>query len=140
MSEVQSDSRRESIPAPSVPPIPSHPSFRELVEKAEAQIERSTFGYRDHRLAAELCKIIAEVYLFANLGKGGIRVDGEIIPYGVAAQVYETLGPEHLEYVIEDYRSRTYGVRNPKAYLRAALYNAAFKMELCRENECARDF
>ena len=119
---------------------PCRSSFRDLVRKAEEQTELTSFGYRDRAAAEEICRMIAEVYLLAEHGNGGIRVDGEVIPYRIAAEVYESLRPEHLEYVIEDYRSKTYVVRNPKAYFRAALYNAAFKMELCRENEFSSNF
>lgn len=110
-------------------------TFRDFVRRAEQQTEIDTFHYRDRAVAGEICRIIAEVYLLAKRADGGIRVSGELIPYEIAAEVYETLRPEHLEYVIEDYRSKTYGIRNPKAYLRVALYNAAFRMELGYQNE-----
>lgn len=134
------ENEKESQRAPSLHP-PIQPSFRDCIKRAERQIELNTFDYADRLMAMEVCRIIAEVYLLAGRNNfGGLFIGGEQIPYQIAEDVYSMLRPEHVEYVIEEYRGKRYPIRNPKAYFRAMLYNAVFKLELCRENEFRSDY
>ena len=134
------ENEKESKSTPSThPPIP--PFFRDCIKRAEQQIELNTFDYADRLLAMEVCRIIAEVYLFSGRNNfGGFFIDGEKIQYKIAEEVYSMLRPEHVEYVIEEYRGKRYLIINPKAYFRAMLYNSVFKLELCRENEFRSDY
>ena len=121
------------------PSHPSRPSIRDMLDKVKAQVEFDTFGYRDKILAEELCSIIAEIYWLSERTNGSICVEGVQIPYVLVKEIYESLGAAHMEYVIDYYRGATHTIRNAKAYLRVALYNSVFKLELTRENEFRSD-
>lgn len=122
-----------------VPSPPSRPSFRDMLEQVKEQVEFDTFDYRDKLLAKELCSIIAEIYWLSERTEGAICVEGVQIPYALVKEIYESLNAAHLEYVIDYYKRATHTIRNAKAYLRVALYNAVFKLELTRENEFRSD-
>ena len=102
---------------------------------AREQVELERFGYRDKRFARELCVVIAEVYWLAERLEGTVRIGGEPLPYGLVRDVYRFLRGEHLEHVMARYRTVRYEIRNVKAYLRTALYNAVFELEGSEENE-----
>lgn len=109
--------------------------FAEALAEAKEQMRPDLLPPRDRRLAGELCAIAAEVYMLAAAGEGTVRIEGEKVSCRMAAQVYRCLETEHLAHVIERYRTVSHTVRNLKAYLRTALYNAVFELELRSENE-----
>ena len=132
--------RRESVPScPSRPGDYHDRGLMEHIRQAREQVELESFGYRDRKFARDLCVIIAEVYLLAETAEGNIRIEGAPIPYGLVRDIYRFLRGEHLEHVMARYRTVQYEVRNVKAYLRTALYNAVFELELAGENEFHRD-
>lgn len=131
---------RESVP--SCPSRPARITYGELggfLREARGQVELDSFGYRDKKFARDLCVIIAEVYLLAETSEGCIRIQGDPIPYRLVADIYRFLRGEHLEHVMARYRTVRYEVRNVKAYLRTALYNAVFELEGSGENEFCRE-
>lgn len=128
----------QPVPTHSSPSVPT--SFRDMLTRVKEQVEFESFEYRDKRLAGELCAIIAEVYLLAEKTDGSINVEGVSVPYSMVEEIYETLNAAHLEYVIDYFKNATYSIRNVKAYLRVALYNSVFKLELTMENDFRSDF
>ena len=140
--DFQERDRTERESVPSCPSRPTEIGYRDLggvLGEARAQVELDSFGYRDRKFARDLCVIIAEVYLLAATSDGCIRIQGDPIPYRLVADIYRFLRGEHLEHVMERYRTVRYEVRNVKAYLRTALYNAVFELEGSGENEFRRD-
>ena len=122
--------------------VPSGPSdMRAYILQAREQVELESFGYRDKKFARDLCVVIAEVYWLAERSEGAVRIEGEPIPYRLVRDIYRFLRGEHLEHVMARYRTVRYEIRNVKAYLRTALYNAVFELEGAEENgyriECA---
>ena len=126
-------------PKGTVPSPPVRPSFADMLTLVKEQVELDTFKGRDQTIAKELCAIIAEVYWIALYSEGTVRIEGEPISYRLVRDIYDHLRAEHLEAVIERYRAVTHTVRNAKAYLRTALYNAVFELELRSENEFRSD-
>lgn len=118
---------------------PVRPAFRQKQAEIRQRMQVGTFAIRDRALAEELCTVIAEVYTLAENTDGFLRIEGTPIPYGLVRDIYEFLTPEHLEHVIRRYRSVIIPIRNPKAYLRTALYNAVFELEHSGENEFLSD-
>ena len=125
----------ESVPScPSRPEASRYSDLGGYLREAREQVELESFGYRDRKFARELCVVIAEVYWLAQTAEGCVRIEGEPIPYRLVRDIYRFLRGEHLEHVMERYRSVRYGIRNVKAYLRTALYNAVFELEGSEEN------
>ena len=138
----QDNQKTDRAQRESVPSCPSRPSYRDLSEvirEVRGQVELDSFGYRDKKFARDLCVIVAEVYFLADRSEGNIRIEGTAIPYGLVRDVYRFLRGEHLEHVMARYRTVRYEVRNVKAYLRTALYNAVFELEGEGENEFYRE-
>lgn len=128
--------------APSCPSRPSGEGSRDLgevIREVRKQVELESFGYRDKKFAGDLCVIIAEVYWLAERGEGSVRIEGSPLPYRLVGDIYRFLRGEHLEQVMARYRTVQYEVRNVKAYLRTALYNAVFELEGQGENEYLRE-
>lgn len=56
--------------------------------------------------------------------KSTVRVNGENVPQEVVKSRFLKLGPEHIDYVLTSLKKNTTAVRNIRAYLITALYNA----------------
>ncbi len=56
--------------------------------------------------------------------KPTIRISGEEKPTAVVKSVFLKLGQEHIEYVINSLEKATNEIKNPRAYMITALYNA----------------
>ncbi|MGN0651254.1 MAG: DUF6017 domain-containing protein [Oscillospiraceae bacterium] len=69
----------------------------------------------------ELVEIMLDVICS---GKETVRVNGGDIPREVVTSRFLKLGPEHISYVIAALEKNTTGIRNIRAYLITALYNA----------------
>ncbi len=136
MKHIQS---HEGQPQGAGQSCPVRPAFGQRQAEIREKMQLGSFVIRDRALAEELCSVIAEVYTLAESGEGTIRIEGTPIPFGLVRDVYEFLTPEHLEHVIARYRSVIIPIRNPKAYLRTALYNAVFELEHSEENEMQSD-
>ena len=56
--------------------------------------------------------------------KDMIRVNGEDIPHGVVKSRFLKIDSSHIDYVLTSLKKNTSEVRNIRAYLITALYNA----------------
>ncbi len=69
-----------------------------------------------------------------------LRIGGEEIPTGQVKSRFLTLDSSHLEYVFDCMRRNTTQVRNIRAYLLTALYNAPVTMSNYYQAEVQHDF
>ncbi len=69
-----------------------------------------------------------------------LRIGGEEIPAGQVKSRFLTLDSSHLEYVFDCMRRNTTQVRNIRAYLLTALYNAPVTMSNYYQAEVQHDF
>lgn len=83
-------------------------------------------GVESARIAEELCKVMAEVYMMSSALQ--IRISGEMLEADMVKAVFEEITAEHIKAVAEEYMKARGAVRNPKAYLRTVLYNSVFSL------------
>ena len=102
------------------------PSFDEVLEKVKEQISIDCVPLATLLQAEEIAAIIAEVLRLRPEDK--LRVDGVMHPAADVQAVYAKLENEHIMHVIETYNEIPYLIKNPKMYLRTALYNAVFEL------------
>ena len=115
------------------PFVPSRPSFREVISRAERQARfPDCYDPREQKLAHELCKIIAEVYLMDP--EKPIRISGEWLDGHVVAEVFGEITEDHVRSVMDEFSRQTEEIRNVKAYLRTMLYNSVFSLDSQAEN------
>lgn len=105
----------------------------EMLELTKARIELDTFSSSDKAFAKEIALIIAEVLRLPETAE--IRIDGNKLPSSMVKEVFALVEREHVENVMESFRSAKYEIRHKKTYLRTALYNAVFEIESRVENE-----
>ncbi len=85
------------------------------------------------RQITEFCNNIADVL---TLPPESLIVIGKEQRYASAVQeVYELLDERHIETVLENFNNVAYKIKNPKTYLRTALYNSYFELENKSANE-----
>ena len=63
-----------------------------------------------------------------------LKVGGVIRPAGDVQAVFSKIEKEHIVYVLEHYNEVPYRIRNPKQYLRTALYNSVFEINNAAAN------
>lgn len=114
----------------------SIPSVFDMLHEVEEQCEIEAFLEKDMPRAKEACLVIAEVLLLNP--KNQIRINGVLLSVGMVQEVYRTLANEHVAYVLETLSKNRYEIKNPKMYLRTALYNSVFQLENHYENEYRR--
>ncbi len=124
---------------PSVPPPAGRWMDRSDCRRAvEGQIEFPhlcrQFGYEDVDGVAELM-----VDTLCST-RPTLRIGGEEIPTGQVKSRFLTLDSSHLEYVFDCMRRNTTQVRNIRAYLLTALYNAPVTMSNYYQAEVQHDF
>ena len=81
-------------------------------------------GYRCFQDKSGLDELVDIMLDVVCSGRRTIRVNGEDMPKDVVAGRFLKLGPEHVSYVREAMQNNTSAVRNIRAYLITALYNA----------------
>ena len=81
----------------------------------------------------EFCSIIADVLTLPP--QALIIIDGEQRYAETVQEVYELLDERHIETVLENFNNVAYKIKNPKTYLRTALYNSYFELENKSANE-----
>lgn len=81
----------------------------------------------------EFCSIIADVLTLPP--KALIVIDGEQRYAATVQEVYKQLDERHIETVLENFNSIAYKIKNPKTYIRTALYNSYFELENKSVNE-----
>lgn len=131
---------------PSVRPS-VRPSIFATLEDVKAQVEfhcfertgktpeGKTWSHTDP-IFEEICLIVAEVYVMDP--DSMIRISGADLTVGIVQEVYAKLGNEHIEGVVFNFQRITTQVYNKKAYLRTALYNAVFEMNIGVTNDIAQ--
>lgn len=110
-------------------------SFDEMLERVKGQIDFDAFPFEDIMQARELACIIAEVMRMRP--SDNLKIDGRIMPVADVQAVYSRLENEHIANVMESFNQIPYVVRNKKAYLRTALYNAVFELGSSENNQYA---
>lgn len=102
--------------------------------------EQINFQYlvRDYELDEmkqinEFCSIIADVLTLPP--KALIVIDGEQRYVATVQEVYKQLDERHIGVVLENYNNIAYKIKNPKTYIRTALYNSYFELENKSANE-----
>ena len=130
-SYIESNQTDFIYPDPSINPPSALPASRwidrneqrrEVEENIEYQALCRQFGREDVESVVEL---ITDV-LCSTRDTG--RIGGEDIPTAQVCHRFLMLGRSHLEYVFECLRRNTTEVRNIRAYLLTALYNAPVTM------------
>lgn len=81
----------------------------------------------------EFCSIIADVLTLPP--KALIVIDGEQRYAATVQEVYKQLDERHIETVLENFNNIAYKIKNPKTYIRTALYNSYFELENKSANE-----
>lgn len=81
----------------------------------------------------EFCSIIADVLTLPS--KALIVIDGEQRYAAIVQEVYKQLDERHIGVVLENYNNIAYKIKNPKTYIRTALYNSFFEIENKSVNE-----
>ncbi len=111
--------------------------FKEAIRIAEKQVEAHTFGssYRDE--VRTLCRVMAEVYMMPSDRE--VRIDGEMLSVAMVKDVYKELNSMHVQEVLISLSEVQSKIKNIKAYLRTALYNSVFELEVKYYNEGALD-
>ena len=67
---------------------------------------------------------IVEIMLECVIAKGRIKISGQEFPSEVVKSRMLKIDSGHIEYVLESLNRNTTKVRNIKAYLKTAIYNA----------------
>lgn len=116
---------------------PSRPSFREAFSRAAKQTELHCCDDPLKDQMRELCYIIAEVYIIDPDSK--IAIADELLDAYLVQEIFGELGFLHLQMVMQNFNAKTELVRNKRAYLRTALYNAVFEFEAHYKNLVAHD-
>ena len=107
-------------------------SFDDTLGKIKAQIEIDSVPVELLLQAEELAVIIAEVMRLRQ--NDALKVGGVIRPAGDVQAVFSKIENEHIIYVLEHYNEVPYRIRNPKQYLRTALYNSVFEINNAAAN------
>ena len=105
-----------------------------MEENIEYQALCRQFGREDVESVVEL---ITDVLCST---RATVRIGGEDIPTAQVRHRFLMLGRSHLEYVFECLRRNTTEVRNIRAYLLTALYNAPVTMGPYYQAEVQHDF
>lgn len=125
----------------SVPVIPSEPRatsgrvgcYRARLEELAEDIPIDTFDECDRAVAAEIHRIIAEIFILPE--ECDVQIDGAKLPAGVVNDVYFELTVEHVREVIKKFDEVSGRIRHRKSYLRTALYNEVLEHASGEMNE-----
>ena len=130
-SYIESNQTDFIYPDPSINPLSTPPADRwidrseqrrEVEENIEYQALCRQFGREDVESVVEL---MTDVLCSTRTT---VRLGGEDIPTAQVRHRFLMLGRSHLEYVFECLRRNTAEIRNIRAYLLTALYNAPVTM------------
>lgn len=121
-------------PPPNMEWIDRNDCRREVEERIEAQALRRQFGYDDVESVAEL---MTDTLCST---RPTLRIGGEEIPAEQVKGRFLSLDYGHLEYVFDCLRRNTTQIRNIRAYLLTALYNAPVTMSPYCQAAVQHDF
>jgi hypothetical protein len=108
-------------------------SFKEAIRRAEDQIEVGYFPRHQAAYARDICRVIAEVYMMPE--GASVKIEGEMLPAAVVAEIFCELDHEHAEYVIDELTAYEGKIFAMKPFVRTLLYNAVLTMESALANE-----
>lgn len=101
-------------------------SFSELKEKILENIEYDCFPENEKVRVSELVNLMVDVI---SARSGTIRVNGADMPKSAVEKRFLSLEHEHIDYVLDAMKRSAPDVRNIRAYLITALYNAPVTMD-----------
>ena len=142
-SYIESNQTDYIYPDPSINPLSAlsasrwidrNEQRREVEENIEYQAHCRQFGREDVESVVEL---MTDVLCSTRTA---VRIGREDIPTAQVRHRFLMLGRSHLEYVFECLRRNTTEVRNIRAYLLTALYNAPVTMGPYYQAEVQHDF
>jgi hypothetical protein len=112
-------------------------SFYERLADIKERVDFEYICEGDKPLAHECCLIICETLTQSRAEV--VRISGEDIDGDMVREIFASLTRDHLEHVIENYKSVKTEIKRKKQYLRSALYNAFFELEAAVVNgvKCA---
>ncbi len=120
---------------------PSGPGWMDRLsqrEEVKTNIEYEALCVRHNQDDVdELVELITET-LYST--RTTIRINGEDIPSEQVKARFLTLNHEHVNYIFESLARNTTDIRNIRAYLLTALYNAPFTMNSYYQAEVRRDW
>jgi len=93
---------------------------------ARAARDRTMHAYVDP-LYNEICLNIAE--MLVRPPNAIVRIHGTDIEAAIVQEVYRALTHDHIEFVAANFKAQTRLIRNKRAYLQTALYNALFELD-----------
>lgn len=108
------------------------PSFDEMYEAAKEQIDIDCFPAEQVLLAASCAGMMATVYLLRD--GDNLRIGQTLLPAKDVKAVYKMLRNEHIAYVLDAWCRITSRVHNPTGYLRTAMFNAVFELDVGEQN------
>lgn len=105
-------------------------SFDETVGEVTRQLEVECLESRGHSKPQilEICMIIAEIYM--RNPNGSVRIGKELLDNSIVQQVYRKLTADHVDMVMDNLSRITTVIHNKKQYIRTALYQSAFELEV----------
>lgn len=101
-------------------------SFSELKEKILENIEYDCFPENERIRVSELVNLMVDVICARS---GTIRVNGADMPKSAVEKRFLSLKHEHIDYVLDAMKRSAPDVKNIRAYLITALYNAPVTMD-----------
>lgn len=107
-------------------------TFRQVQKEVEERCEILALPRADIAKGRELAMIIAEVELLPPDAR--VRIDGNDLFAQMVADVFSELRHEHVEFVLDNLRNLKFRFFDAKTYVRTALYNSLFTVNLAIEN------
>lgn len=101
--------------------------FSAKLQEVQKRIEYSFIRMGDRAQALELCMMIAEVELLPD--EYDIQIAGDKLPACMVKEIFEKIGHDHVEMVIENFKNERREIKFKKSYLRTALYHSVFEIE-----------
>lgn len=108
-----------------------------MLALTKQKISLDTISKADKAFATEIALIIAEVMCLppaAQIRVAGISMDARLVQ-----EAYSLIEKEHVEHVMKSFREANYEIKHKKTYIRTALYNSVFEMQISAENEFSRE-
>lgn len=108
-------------------------SLADHMQRIESQIEFESLEEEYKAQAAEICLIIAEVYMLSP--SAHIKISGQKLTVALVCGVFDMLELRDIVAVMDNTEKATYEIKHKKTYIRTALYNSVFERETREVNE-----
>lgn len=121
--------------------IEIHPSIctEEMEDEIREQLEYDIFVERYPLRKEKLDRIISLIADTLMAQSETVRIGGADVPKNRVAERFQSLTFEHVEYVLDRMEETTTDIRNIRAYLLTALYNAPVTMDSYYDAMVLRD-